>query len=71
MTEFRSRGVRSLVELHNMEMRNFLTTWKRFKASGKPMPEARGDAFTYAWMAVPELPGPFSIATSGPSGILT
>lgn len=26
-------------------------------------------AFTYAWMAVPELPGPFSIATSGPSAL--
>jgi hypothetical protein len=26
-----------------MEMRSFLATWKRFKASGKPMPEAHGD----------------------------
>ena len=44
MTEFRSRAVRSLVELHEMELRSFLATWKRFKASGKPMPEAHGDA---------------------------
>ena len=44
MTEFRSRAVRSLTELHALELRGFLATWKRFKASGKPMPEARGDA---------------------------
>ena len=44
MTEFRSRAVRSLVELHEMELRSFLATWKRFVASGKPMPEAHGDA---------------------------
>jgi hypothetical protein len=44
MTEFRSRGVKSLVELHEIELRNFVATWKRFKASGLPMPEARGDA---------------------------
>jgi len=44
MAEFRSRAVRSLVELHETELRSFLATWKRFKASGKPMPEAHGDA---------------------------
>ena len=44
MAEFRSRAVRSLVELHNVELRSFLATWKRFVASGKPMPEAHGDA---------------------------
>jgi hypothetical protein len=44
MTEFRSRGVKSLVELHAIELRNFVATWKRFKAAGLPMPEARGDA---------------------------
>ena len=43
MTEFKSRAVRSLVELQDREMRAFLETWKRFKASGKPMPEAHGD----------------------------
>jgi hypothetical protein len=43
MTEFRSRAVRSMVELHEAELRNFLATWKRFKASGRPMPEANGD----------------------------
>jgi len=41
---FRSRAVRSLVELHEKELPAFLATWKRFVASGKPMPEARGDA---------------------------
>lgn len=44
MTEFRSRAVRSLVELHDAELRDFVATWKRFVASGKPMPDARGDA---------------------------
>jgi hypothetical protein len=44
MTEFRSRAVRSLVELHEIELRSFLATWRRFVAAGKPMPEARGDA---------------------------
>ena len=44
MTEFRSRAVRSLVELHEPELRSFVATWRQFVASGKPMPEARGDA---------------------------
>ncbi|MGH7726325.1 MAG: hypothetical protein ACREOU_12935 [Candidatus Eiseniibacteriota bacterium] len=43
MNEFRSRGVRSLVELHERELKEFMTVWKRFVASGKPMPEAHGD----------------------------
>ena len=43
MTQFSSRAVRSLVELHEVELRNFLATWRRFVASGKPMPEAHGD----------------------------
>jgi uncharacterized damage-inducible protein DinB len=41
--EFRSRAVRSLVELHEREMRSFLEVWKRFIASGLPLPEAHGD----------------------------
>lgn len=40
---FRSRAVRSLVELHEAQLRTFAETWRRFAASGKPMPEARGD----------------------------
>jgi hypothetical protein len=44
MTEFRSRAVRSLVELHETELRKFVETWKRFKTSRRPMPEAHGDA---------------------------
>ena len=40
---FRSRAVRSLVELHESEIRSFLQVWKRFVASGLPMPEAHGD----------------------------
>jgi hypothetical protein len=44
MTEFRSRAVRSLAELHRVELLSCFETWKRFKASGKPMPEAKGDA---------------------------
>jgi hypothetical protein len=41
--EFRSRGVRSLVELHEVEMRDLVATWKAFVASGKPMPDPHGD----------------------------
>ena len=43
MTEFRSRAVRALVELHSVELRKFFETWKAFKASGKPMPVAKDD----------------------------
>jgi len=41
--EFRSRAVRSLVELHEREMRSFLELWKRFVAANLPIPEAHGD----------------------------
>ncbi len=41
--EFQSRAVRSLVELHERELRSFLEVWTRFTASGRPMPEAHGD----------------------------
>jgi uncharacterized damage-inducible protein DinB len=41
--DFRSRAVRSLVELHEREMRSFLQVWKRFVDSKLPMPEAHGD----------------------------
>jgi hypothetical protein len=44
MEEFRSRGVRSLTELHEHELKDFVATWRRFVASGKPMPEPHGDA---------------------------
>ena len=44
MTGFASRAVRSLVELHDAELRAFVATWKRFKAASLPMPEAHGDA---------------------------
>ena len=43
MTEFKSRAVRSMVQLHAAELRAFVATWKRFKDSGKPMPEAHDD----------------------------
>jgi uncharacterized damage-inducible protein DinB len=41
--EFQSRGVRSLVELHEREMRSFLEVWKRFVSADVAMPEAHGD----------------------------
>ena len=44
MENFRSRAVRSLAELHEQELKAFVVTWKRFVVSGKPLPEARGDA---------------------------
>jgi len=40
---FRNRAVRSLVELHEREMRSFLQVWTRFVASDLPVPEAQGD----------------------------
>jgi uncharacterized damage-inducible protein DinB len=40
---YRSRAVRSLVELHEHEMRSFLRVWTRFVESGLPVPEAYGD----------------------------
>ncbi len=41
--EVRSPAVRSLVELHEQEMKSFLQVWRRFVESDLPMPEARGD----------------------------
>lgn len=41
--EFQSRAVRSLVDLHEVELRSFFETWNRFIAAGAPMPEAHGD----------------------------
>lgn len=40
---FQSRAVRTLVELHEREMRSFLQVWTRFVASDLAMPEAHGD----------------------------
>lgn len=40
---FRSRAVRSLVELHEREMQSFLQVWRRFVASDLAMPDAQGD----------------------------
>ena len=43
-SEFRSRAVLSLTELHERELRAFVPMWKKFIASGVPMPEAHDDA---------------------------
>lgn len=43
IASFKSRAVRSLVELHEREMRRFFATWDRFLRSGAPLPEAHGD----------------------------
>jgi len=43
MMAFRSRAVRSLVELHERELPAFLATWRAFVQSGRAMPEAHGD----------------------------
>jgi hypothetical protein len=43
MSEFRSRAVRSLVELHERELTAFVSTWRQFVQSGKPMPDGLGD----------------------------
>jgi len=44
VSDFKSRAVMSLVELHEQEWRRFWETWDRFVAAGAPMPDARGDA---------------------------
>ena len=41
--EFRSRAVRSLVELHEKEVQSFLKVWARFVAADAAVPEAHGD----------------------------
>jgi len=41
--EFRSRAIRSLLELHEAELRAFLATWRRYARAGLAMPEAHGD----------------------------
>jgi hypothetical protein len=41
--DFRSRAVLSLAELHEKELRAFVPTWRRFVASGTPLPDGRGD----------------------------
>ena len=41
--EFKSRAIRSLLELHDAELRAFLATWRRYARAGEPMPEAYGD----------------------------
>jgi hypothetical protein len=41
--EFESRAIRSLLELHEAELRAFLATWRRYARAGLPMPEAHGD----------------------------
>ena len=41
--EFKSRAIRSLLELHEAELRAFLATWRRYARAGLPMPEAHGD----------------------------
>ena len=43
MMEFESRAIRSLLELHEAELRSFLATWRRYARAGVPMPEAHGD----------------------------
>jgi len=41
--EFKSRAIRSLLELHEAELRAFLATWRRYARAGVPMPDAYGD----------------------------
>jgi uncharacterized damage-inducible protein DinB len=43
MMEFKSRAIRSLLELHEAELRAFLATWRRYARAGLTMPEAHGD----------------------------
>ena len=38
---FQYRGARAMVLLHEQHMREFLETWRAFRASGLPMPETK------------------------------
>ncbi len=38
---FKSNGVRSLVELHEIELNRFYETWQRFRDAAIPVPESR------------------------------
>ena len=42
---FRSNAVRSLVELHEIEINRFYEVWERFRASGTPLPETSDPSY--------------------------
>ena len=42
---FKSNAVRSCVELHETELRRFLDTWERFRATGAPLPPTDDPAY--------------------------
>lgn len=45
MPEFRYRGARALLILHEREMRLFLDTWRKTKSSGIVLPESKNNAY--------------------------
>ncbi len=42
---FKSNAVRSLVELHEIELNRFYDTWQAFRASGTPLPQTDDPAY--------------------------
>ena len=42
---FRSNAVRSLVELHEIEINRFYEVWEAFRASGTPLPETSDPSY--------------------------
>jgi hypothetical protein len=45
---FQYRGARAMVLLHEQHMREFLETWRAFRASGLPMPETKDPDYVTA-----------------------
>jgi uncharacterized damage-inducible protein DinB len=45
---FRSNAVRSLVELHEIELRRFCDVWERFRVSGVSLPETDDPSYQSA-----------------------
>ena len=39
LTQYRYRGARALVLLHEQYLREFLETWRQFKSSGRALPD--------------------------------
>ena len=45
---FKSNAVRSLVELHEVELGRFYDLWEKFRASGTPLPETDDPSYVSA-----------------------
>lgn len=46
LENYRYRGARAMVLLHEHHLREFVETWREFNASGKPLPETFDSSYT-------------------------